>query len=495
LPNRLIDLLPEKNQDIHGEPLAKLVFSKNISETFPRYTALSYCWGGERNFQTTRATVEAFHQNLPTLELPRTFREALETTRQLGIKYVWIDALCIIQDDKLDWAKEVARMHDVYASSFLTIQASEARSPSEGCFIPTCPDSAETSGKERTLFTTREYSNGLEAIVHIVPHVTRTSALNTRGWTLQESVLSHRIVQLTNYELHWRCRRSMLWETGIPYANTERLNGNVLPLQEISDPTLNSLWRTWIENYSEREFSFPDDRLPGIVGLVEAYKREKSDEPCLGLWRRSLSEDLAWCRIGNLSEHSAHSPISQQVPSWSPFVCCQAVEFNRWNRCGPGRSAIEYTTQIIDCTIKWSGTPYLSELLSSRLVVRGPTRMIRLAEATEIQDCNPPYFNVNDEIANTQTLPLPWRCSVQWDEKGYRKPNDWLCLLLQRQTPIGSELSSETFLVLEEVKSNDSEWKWRRIGMGSLGRRRSREVSGELELIFDLDTCQTITLV
>jgi hypothetical protein len=495
LPKRLIDLLPDNIQDPHTKPRAKLVFSGNILEAVPRYTALSYCWGGERNFKTTRATVEAFHENIPTPELPRTFKEAFEVTRQLDIRYIWIDALCIVQDDKLEWSKEVAHMHDVYASSFLTIQASEARSPPEGCFIPTRSDPVETGGIERTMFTTREPSSELAAIVHIVPHVPRISALNTRGWTLQESVLSHRIVQLTNCELHWRCRCSMLWETGIPYTNTERFNGNVPPLKKTRDRTWNRLWSTWIENYSEREFSIPDDCLPGIVGLVEAYKRETSDEPCLGLWRGSLSEGLAWCRIGSLSDGSAQRPMSQSLPSWSPFACCQAIEFNRWNRFGPERSAIQYTTKVIDCTIKWTGTPFLSDLLTSKLVVRGPTSTIHLAEAKEIPYCNPPYFNINDEIVDVEKHPLPWRCAVQWDEEGYRKPSSWLCLLLQRQAPIGSGLSSETFLVLEEVKRDGPERTWRRIGIGSLGCHRSREVSVDLGLVFDIDACQTITLV
>jgi hypothetical protein len=271
---------------------------------------LSYCWGDDRNFKTTRETVDVYHQNIPRLELPRTFQETFEVTRQLGIRYLWIDALCIVQDDELDWAKEVAHMHDVYAGSFLTIQAGEARSPLEGCFMPTCHGSAETKGSERTLFTTREASSNLEAIVHIIPHTARTSALNKRGWTLQETALSHRIVQLTNYELHWRCRSDMLWETGIQYADTERLYGNVPSIHGKHSQTWSRLWRTWIENYSGREFSFPNDRLPGIAGLVKACQWRISDECCLGLWRRSLHEDLAWCRIGTTSRSPAHPLMS-----------------------------------------------------------------------------------------------------------------------------------------------------------------------------------------
>lgn len=424
------------------------------------------------------------------------FAEAFEVTRQLGIRYIWIDALCIVQDDKLDWAAEVAKMHNVYAGSFLTIQASEAKSTSEGCFLPISSDQAKAKGYERTLFTAREASGDHETIVHVVPHAPRTAALNKRGWTLQETVLSHRIILLTNYELHWRCQSDMLWETGIPYANTERLYGNVAPLQKSQHQAWNRLWYTWMENYSDREFSFPTDRLPGIAGLVEVYQREASDVSCLGLWRRSLHEDLAWCRIGTLNERLVNLATSQSLPSWSPFACRQSIEFHRWNYYGPERSPVQYTISIIECTIEWSGIPFLSKLRSSKLVIRGPTREIYLAEATNIKDCSPPYFNINNEATDTQQLSLPWRCSVQWDEHGYRKPSKWLCLLLQRQVPIGFELGGETFLVLEAVHGNGFEGAWRRIGIGSLGRhRRSQNASGELGRIFDVDTCQTIMLL
>ena len=120
----------------------------------------------------------------------------------------------------------------------------------------------------------------------------------------------------------------MLCETEILYADTGRFNRNVPPFKETNDRKWNSLWRIWIENYSEREFSFPDDRLPGIVGLMQAYQRETSDEPCLGLWRRSLSEDLAWCRVGTLNDRPAHPALSQSLPSWSPFACRTVLNNN-----------------------------------------------------------------------------------------------------------------------------------------------------------------------
>jgi hypothetical protein len=482
LPKRLVDLLPGNKHSDHGDHLALLVFSKDIAEEHPKYTALSYCWGDNRTFRTTCTTVGAFHQDIPDKGLPRSFAEAFQLTRQLGIRYIWIDALCIVQDDQLDWNTEVAKMHGVYAGSFLTIQASEASSSSEGCFVPINPQFAKTRQNERALFTTLDSSGGSSMSVHVIPHVSRTAAINKRGWTLQETVLSHRIIQLTNHELNWRCRAGLLLETGLLCTNVEQLYGNVLPLQKKHDQMWNRLWWSWIENYSSRRFSFSGDRLPGIAGLVELYQRETSDEPCLGLWRRSLHEDLAWMRADTLRKRSVDPPASQSLPSWSPFACRQTVEFGRWDMNGSKRTEIQHTIRVLDCTIEWYGTPFLSDLLSSNLVIRGPTRELHLSEATGIKDCNPPYFNFNDEIVDLK-LPLPWRCTVQWDEEKYRGPGQWMCLMLQRHIP-----ARETFLVLEAVEGRESEGLWRRIGLGSI--RGSRN----LAWTFDVDTCHTITL-
>jgi hypothetical protein len=495
LPKRLIDLTPGGKPTSQGGESARLVLSREIIEKHPKYTTLSYCWGSDQTFKTTSATMDAFHQSIPVLELPRSFADAFDLTRQLNVRYIWIDALCIVQDDKLDWETEVATMHNVYIGSFLTIQASEAVSVSEGCFVQINPAFAEAQPCGRAFFTALEPNRNAEILVHIVPHTARIAALNQRGWTLQETVLSHRTIQLTDHELHWRCRSDIVWETGIVYENSERLHGNVPPLQQSHDHRLYETWWTWMENYSERRFSFPGDRLPGIAGLAEFYQRETNDVSCLGLWRRSMQRDLAWLRIGTSDERPLDPPLSQPLPSWSPFACRQTIQFNFWNDHGSKRKTAHYTTEVLDCAIEWSGTPFISDLRSSKLVLRGPTREIYLAEATEIKGCNPPYFNINSEVVNSKELLLPWRCAVQWDKEGFREPSKWLCLLLQRQTPSGFEFGGETFLVLEALENVASESMWRRIGIGSLGRQRSQKGLGELTSVFELGECQTVTLM
>lgn len=495
LPKRLIDLTPGGKPTAQGEECARLVLSREIIEEHPKYTTLSYCWGSDQSFKTTRATMDAFHQNIPLLELPQTFADAFDLTRQLNVRYIWIDAFCIIQDDTIDWETEAATMHNVYVGSFLTIQASEAQSASEGCFVQTTPATTKAQSCGRALFSAREQNKDTDIRVHIVPHTGRVAALNQRGWTLQETVLSHRTIQLTDGELHWRCRSDIVWETGIAYENSERLHGNVPLLQKSHDHGLEGTWQRWVENYSKRRFSFPRDRLPGIAGLVELYQKEINDVSCLGLWRRSMQRDLAWLRIDTSDERPLDPPLSQPLPSWSPFACRQTVQFNWWNDRRSERKSADYTTEVLDCAVEWSGTPFVSDLRSSKLVLRGPVKEIYLAEATEIKGCNPPYFNINSEVVDCKEVHLPWRCAVQWDEERFREPSKWLCLLLQRQAPLGFELGGETFLVLEPLENFVSESMWRRIGIGSLGRQRSRKGPGELAWLFDLHECQTVTLM
>ncbi|KAK2050895.1 HET-domain-containing protein, partial [Colletotrichum caudatum] len=101
-----------------------------------RYTTLSHCWGPRPVIRTTSRTIDDHLGALPLDGLPPTFRDAVSITRSLGIRYVWIDSLCIVQDSEEDWELESARMGAVYASSYLTIAASASPDSTGGCFAP-----------------------------------------------------------------------------------------------------------------------------------------------------------------------------------------------------------------------------------------------------------------------------------------------------------------------------------------------------------------------
>jgi hypothetical protein len=98
------------------------------------YICLSYCWGGARFIKTTRQNIGDHKKGIPWEALPKTFQDAIQVTRLLGIWYIWIDALCIVQDDYEDWERQAGRMATIYQNSFITIAATSAISPNAGLF-------------------------------------------------------------------------------------------------------------------------------------------------------------------------------------------------------------------------------------------------------------------------------------------------------------------------------------------------------------------------
>lgn len=126
-PRRLVEVGTE------GTNL-RLVDTNNFVPDTARYATLSYCWGTVRPLTTTSDNVDLFATRIPAEDLPRTFLEAVSITRDLGIPYLWIDSLCIVQDDPGDWRMEAGRMKDIYSGSSITISASDAQNSTPGLF-------------------------------------------------------------------------------------------------------------------------------------------------------------------------------------------------------------------------------------------------------------------------------------------------------------------------------------------------------------------------
>lgn len=98
----------------------------------PLYATLSHCWGKVPFLQLYRHNFLWFLIAIPTEHLPKTFKDALYTTKSLGLRYIWIDSLCIIQDDDSDWQREAFRVSSVYGGSHVNIAASSFSGAHEG---------------------------------------------------------------------------------------------------------------------------------------------------------------------------------------------------------------------------------------------------------------------------------------------------------------------------------------------------------------------------
>lgn len=484
-PKRLIDLGTDDSSGL------KLVSTSSISSEKIEYTTLSYCWGGSACLKTTKRTLATYQMGIPPSQLPKTFSDAVSITRAIGLRYLWIDALCIVQDDQDDWATESSKMSDIFHGSKLSVTANDSRSSTGGVFVQNSSPLSERTNGARVFLKSVHIGNGRYAHIHFIREQKYGSALDERGWTLQEDILSTRTVGVANSELKWRCGSGACWETGIDFARGVGVYTNLPLLENGLSVKQNPIWLKWMENYSRRRLTFPEDRLVAMLGLITHYQRITLDEPILGVWRSCLNQGLAWMRLTDRAERSPDELSDHNLPSWSPFACDQAISFEPWYH-DDGRNRLrESCVDVIDHEVLWEGTPYLSKVKSSFLVMEGPLREIHLSEATEVPGCNPPYFKVDEEKVDAGNKPLPWRCAVQWDIEGYRPPQRWPCLLLQRRPTEGYEFGGETFLVLENVMGTT----YRRIGIGSLGRRRTPSGPAEQDWKFNPTDRSRITLV
>jgi len=128
LPTRVLDLSTIQTSEVARATIRLLETGGSEGQ----YMALSHCWGGDVSFKTTRSSLAQMKSGFSVNELPQTFQEAIAITRGLGVNYLWIDALCIIQDDNHDWEIEAANMASVYSGSFLTLAATRANNGAEG---------------------------------------------------------------------------------------------------------------------------------------------------------------------------------------------------------------------------------------------------------------------------------------------------------------------------------------------------------------------------
>jgi hypothetical protein len=161
------------------------------------YLALSYCWGGHLPLLLTKAKHNEFTHQLALANLPPMFRDAVLLTRLMGVRYLWIDALCIVQDDAADWAAEAARMYDIYAGALFTIAATVQPNPTAGLFAR-----GATNMKQVTLHTK---DDSPFVAKHDRFFVRRTDTLaflwtfngaptTSRAWIFQERVSSRAVL-------------------------------------------------------------------------------------------------------------------------------------------------------------------------------------------------------------------------------------------------------------------------------------------------------------
>ena len=187
------------------------------------WAALSYCWGGQSNFVLNKETSDSFlGGKIPLDRFPKTLRDAITVTRALGIQFLWIDALSIMQDSAEDWAAEAARMKTVYGGATITIAATSSTSTDCGIFRPRTISPPECRLEWRSSDSKESQYFFLRLGTVFWDTTMKKEPLNTRGWTLQESLLAPRTLSYGTQQMFWECLERKVGETGRPVYPGER---------------------------------------------------------------------------------------------------------------------------------------------------------------------------------------------------------------------------------------------------------------------------------
>lgn len=165
------------------------------------YVALSYVWGINQTYKLTTSTLQTKCNRLDASKLPQTIIDAFKVTRSLGYNYLWIDALCIIQDDPEDTNRELAKMGAIYHNSVITIVAANAPSSSSGFLKHTL---APEFVIEPFSLPFPSSSNNV-TLAYRSSYIPSKDPINSRAWTLQERILSTRCLIFSNSGLKWSC--------------------------------------------------------------------------------------------------------------------------------------------------------------------------------------------------------------------------------------------------------------------------------------------------
>ncbi|KAF2809817.1 HET-domain-containing protein [Mytilinidion resinicola] len=325
-----------------------------------KYVCLSHCWG--KTPITCCTTIDTVGKAMDFLDygaLPRNFQDAITITRRLDIQYIWIDSVCIIQDDKYDWEVESAKMADIYRYSYLTIAAASSADSTGGCFSSTnadiCMSLDDNTG--RLLLVGARMCDAM-GTVNDEAEVKKRFPLFQRGWVLQERLMSRRILYCNYGELAFECLESKTCECGNSSLSPHVINGmgkreanlrHRLLMAKVSVPRgdLSLEWRSMVSSYTLLHLTKANDILPAISGCARVISELTGDEYLAGMWKKSLSIELLWY----IETKRKFSRAAWTAPSWSwaSISPGQEIFFLKPNLSSPWRTMLGESIQTVDC--------------------------------------------------------------------------------------------------------------------------------------------------
>lgn len=424
LPTRVIDVGMDGPVRL-VEPGSKRAPYVCLSHRWPTHTKILRC---------LQENIEALKEHIPKEALSQNFQEAISFVRRVSawynrmhpdrepLRYLWIDSLCIIQDSEEDWERESARMCAIYENATLTVASA---SGGEGCF----------SEAERVYqgfkVTNPARPNPTLYLRKELPHYEQPLELFTRGWVLQERLLSRRLLTFAPQELIWECLEGVDCECTVlaegqkassepdaaavnvcgpadepeeaqydiisQYRNPAMYKKNNPNSHVISTPVkiahqtslqgrgrhreanLRYWWRRLVVMYSQLHLTVNSDIFPALSGLASQFGQatgQTDGDYVAGCWKSSLLEDLLWIVDPSEKKKEGEQPVDYRqktwrAPSWSWASVSSQVLYRQHDPSWP-EALVETYAHIISTKMVTAGANPLGRLVSASLHVRGP---------------------------------------------------------------------------------------------------------------------------
>ncbi|KAH8756383.1 heterokaryon incompatibility protein-domain-containing protein, partial [Diaporthe sp. PMI_573] len=294
------------------------------------YAALSYCWGQDQAFKLTSTNKADMEVGFPLSLLPKTITDAIRVTREIGIKLLWVDSLCLVQDDVDELAKEIAKMHHFFDNAHITISAATPASCTEGFLHDhASPRAGACELGDVFYFPLDPEVSEDPSYLKLIIAVLEWQAINSRTWTLQEGILSHRLVSFDSRVVRWSCRttsygrqsldslRNLYESLAAVCSGTEGLSDHGLAWEKLK------VWCNIVDCYTLRALSNEEDKLPAISGIAfvlsalstDASERSHKQDIVAGLLVHWYWNDGPGAKTKRHKQRSQNSPYI--APSWS----------------------------------------------------------------------------------------------------------------------------------------------------------------------------------
>ncbi|CZR50470.1 uncharacterized protein PAC_00343 [Phialocephala subalpina] len=322
----------------------------NSDEMAAQYVALSHCWGGSSHCRTTKACLKQRENALKIMELPKTVQDAVFIVRKLGLRYLWVDSLCIIQDDEDDWLREAGRMAAVYEGAYLTIAASSSADGSGGLFVCRKPQELvrlpcqKDDGAKGHMYLGIADEDAAQRMFQ--------GPLNSRAWVLQEHLFSRRTIHFAEDQMYWECDKFLMGqdrsdprsilELEIPtrsllccmlgdFLGPGRMPHlvKVPPQEPFSRADYYSWWANTIRYFSKCGLTKFSDKLPALLSLSMELGKLTGDEYHEGHWHSLAGTPLF---VSSLLWHAENGdylkkPPLFRAPSWSWAALDGSLDF------------------------------------------------------------------------------------------------------------------------------------------------------------------------